>query len=252
MIRINSARGDLVIVSLYPGCQYSSDTIREVLDVAKSVGMKSKFASFYNVAPAKADPMSLHAGDLDKVRVDLVPSGGGASLPDLVLAECTMDWTIANAVVELRLRTKFYGDGTFSVNFDLPYSNVFEGSLLSTLARRFVWFNVEALSQVAFESADFLYGGIYWERETPSLGDLAEHERTLPLDFALYSRRVVDSLGRTELLARLRDAASIRLLKGGCLYFAWSPGFEQAESANVPSDFSNFVRLFQSVGVLGR
>lgn len=252
VIRLNSASGDLLVVSLYAGTPYSSDTVRKILELAKALGMKAKFAVFYNTSPARAEPSSLHAGELETIRLNLGTSSEDWSIPNLVLADCNLEWQVADTVIEAKLRCAFCRDGTFSVNFDIPYSNVFEESPLPAKAKRFIWLSIEGLSQLSFESGDFLYGGLYWENEAPSLGDLERHERTLPVDFALYSRQVVDILGLPELRTWLRKAHAVRVLEGGGLFFAWSGSLEQPEENVVPADFREFVGRFKWLGVMGR
>ncbi len=207
--------------------------------------MTPRKAVFYDVPTGQANTHSLYEGEVKTVLFDFDPTGGNANLPSKVLADCRLDWVLPSASIDVRVRSKFYRDDTFSINFDFPYSPLFEEPRLSALAKRFIWLNIESLAIVSFESSGFWYGGIYWENDVPCLWDLKKRERSLPVDYALYSSRVVDKLGRAELQGRLLGAKTVHWTAHGDVYFIWSARFEQAEEVNVPTDFREFIQGFE-------
>lgn len=167
----------------------------------------------------------------------------------MVLADCMLQYQLHDLITfEVRLRAKFYRDGTFGINIDLPVTHLFEEPRLSEPLKQLLGMEIEALGAVLFESNHFLYGGIYFEEEAPCLLDLREGARTLPIDFAFYSPTVVDALGRAELQKSLNGTAVLRWMGRGALYFSWSSSLavDEGRVSTWPSDFLALVARFQS------
>jgi len=238
--------GFALTVSMYHPDRYSSDVVRIVLETLVSAGLQPTRADLYKVRPEQADDSSLYLGEYQVARVELDSANKDLPLDRMVLTECVLYWQLPDrSVCDVRVKTKFYRDGTFGMNLDFPYSYLFEEPRLTEPIRRYLWMEIETLAMLLFESGQFFYGGIYFEEDAPCLLDLTEKERILPVDFAFYSSAVVETLGRAALLETLIGANALRHVTGGAVYFAWSSLFESEEQVSVPTRFRAFVERFK-------
>ena len=241
MTRVDLSTGFILSVILYRGTKYTSDTVNTALEVLVSLGFDPRMASFHDVDASAASPRELHEGAPNLVQIDFTNMTNRKLDGDRVFASVELDYAGIPIQFGCRLRTKFYEDDTFSVTLDIPFTGLFEESKIDSHAKMFAWMSLESLAAVLFSSSPYLYGGIYIEDEAPSLHDLERGAGVLPTDAGLFSRTVVDLVGREELFRHLRTARKVLTFPDGGLYFSWSD-WQGASRQDSALSFKQFIR----------
>jgi len=242
--------GDFLSIGLYPGKSYRHAVVAKAFEDLLAMGCRPKMASLWDVRPSAIDHEMLYNGEYETVDLDFSKPRNRNKLGNHVLHRCVMELSALPIPCEFQLMCSFNDDKTFDVNVDFPYWALFRENRLTIQGSYFAELIIETLALVLFESGFYLYGGVEWEYEVPTLFDLRTRSKTLPEHCGLYSAPVVDKLGRSRLMDQLRPARRLHQFHQGGVYFSWDYWYEEhAASDKVPQEFKAFIANFDSTNL---
>jgi len=212
--------GFYITISFLKDDKYDAQLMKKAYQKLKEVGaIDIDKAHFHNVEANDVTYKKIFNSE-DGFEV----SGGAIEkyLGKNVLAHLDLAFPFNKETHWMRMQPFINKDDSFSVSLDMSHWNLFESKEKEVEVMRT---NMGKIQDIAFEINEldeFVWGMIGVEQEVYSISELIEGTWYLPMDLAFYGNRLLNVLGREDVISLLSNCKEIKEFENGSIYFRWT------------------------------